>query len=81
MPVNAKVTFEVPADVRRLMDAHPEVNWSEVLRQAIRRHARAMDIAWQIEEEMADPRVQAVAARLKRGIAERLAKGRHARRR
>lgn len=77
----SKVTFEVPPDLRALMDEHSEVNWSEVLRAAIRRHARVMAIARQIEEEQNDPRVQDVAAMLKRGMGERFRKAVDARRR
>lgn len=67
----SKVTFEVPPELRRLMDEHPEVNWSEVFRQAIERHARTMEIAERIRDEMEDPRVQAVASLLKKRSGER----------
>lgn len=66
-----KFTFEVPGDLRALMDAHPEVNWTGVLRDAIRRHAKAAEIARQILEEEADPRVRAVAQTLKARVGER----------
>lgn len=53
------------------MDAHPEVNWSQVLRNAVRRYARAQEIARQLLDEEDDPRVQAVAALLKQRSGER----------
>jgi hypothetical protein len=71
MTASSKVTFEAPREIRRVMDAHPEVNWSEVFRQAVLQHARALDIARRIAEEMNDPRVVKFAARLKRGVGER----------
>jgi len=78
----SKFTFEVPPDLRRLMDAHPEVNWTAVFREAIRRQAQAAEVAEQILEEQSDPRVQAVAATLKGRIGERYrASGRIAARR
>jgi len=30
------ITLSVPGDLKRDMDEHPELNWSEVARQAIR---------------------------------------------
>jgi ketopantoate reductase len=86
MPKGAKVTFEVPSDLRALMDAHPEVNWSAVFREAIRRQAEVMEVARHIQDEMRDPRVRAFAAALREGTAKRYqdavaARGRHARRR
>jgi hypothetical protein len=66
-----KFTFEVPGELRQIMDAHPEVNWTAVFRDAIRRHAEAADIARRIVEEQGDPRVQAVAGLAKRRTAER----------
>jgi hypothetical protein len=66
-----KVTFEVSAAQRRLMDAHPEVNWSAVLRQAVERHAASAELARRIEEEMGDTRIQAVARSLKAGAGAR----------
>lgn len=66
-----KFTFEVPPDLRALMDAHRDVNWTGVFREAIRRHAEAAEIARRIVEEQSDPRVQAVAAQLKRRVGDR----------
>lgn len=66
-----KVTFEVPDELKKLMDEHPELNWSEVLRQAVRREAHAAEIAREILKEESDPRVRAVARALKRGVGRR----------
>jgi len=71
-----KFTFEVPAELRSLMDGHPEVNWTAVFRDAIRRHAKAADLAQRIVEEESDPRIQAVARLAKGRVGE---KYRHAR--
>lgn len=60
-----KFTFEVPAEYRRLMDAHPEVNWTAVFREAIKRQAAAAEIARQILDEQSDPRVQALSGLVK----------------
>lgn len=71
MVASSKVTFQVDAELRRTMDEHPEVNWSAVLRDAIRRHADSIVAAERMLAEAADPRVRAVADRLKLGAGER----------
>lgn len=71
MAESTKFTFEVPPDLRRLMDAHPELNWTAVFRDAIRRQAEAADLAKRILDEMNDPRVREVAALVKRRAGER----------
>lgn len=72
----AKFTFEVPPDLRTVMDKHPEVNWTAVFREAIRRQAAAAEIASRILDEQADPRVQAVAETLKGRVGEKFRKAR-----
>lgn len=71
MAESKKFTFDVPPELRLLMDAHPEVNWTAVFRESIRRHAEAADLARRIVEEESDPRVQAVAAKLKAGVGKK----------
>lgn len=66
-----KVTFELTPKHRKLMDRHPDVNWSAVFRQAIERHAHAAFLAQKIQEELEDPDVKAFAAALKAGIGKR----------
>jgi len=77
---SSKVTFEVSDDLRRLMDEHPEVNWSAVFREALVRHAKALDLAKEILEEEEDPRIAKMTERLKRGAGARFRKAVHARR-
>lgn len=78
---STKFTFELPKDLKAQMDAHPEVNWSAVFREAIRRQAEAAEITRQILREQSDPRVRAVASELKKGVGERYRRLKHARRR
>lgn len=66
-----KVTFEITPKHRKLMDEHPDVNWSAVFRRAIEKQAQSAWLAERIREEMEDPRVQAVAAQLRVGAAKR----------
>lgn len=41
------ITLSVPPDLKEEMDLHPEMNWSEVARQAIR---QKMDVLRKVEE-------------------------------
>lgn len=81
MPEAKKFTFEVPGELRVLMDAHPEVNWTAVFRDAIRRQANAAEIARQILDEEEDPRVRAVSQAVKPRVGGRFREARAAARR
>jgi len=74
-----KVTFEAPPELKPLMDLHPEINWNSVFCKAIERQARAARIAKEILEEESDPRVQAIAAALKKDVSRRYEEARRAR--
>ncbi len=67
----SKFTFEMPDELRAKMDAHPEVNWSEVLRQAVHRHADTLELAQRIQREMEDPDVRELAEEITRRAARR----------
>ncbi len=41
----ANITLTVPEDLRAELQTHKEVNWSEVMRKAMREHLRKMHIA------------------------------------
>lgn len=77
---STKVTFEVPDDLRRLMDRYPEVNWSAVFREALVRHARVIEAARGILAEDEDRRISELSRELKKGAAERFRRAQHARR-
>lgn len=66
-----KVTFEVPDELKKLMDEHPEVNWSEVLRQSVRRQVRVAKIAQEIIDEQSDRRIEELTRVVKRGVGRR----------
>lgn len=70
----SKFTFELTPELREMMDDHPEINWSAVLRDAIRREVEAAEIAREILDEQADPRIRAIAKMLEEGAADRFAR-------
>src|SRR3990170_370154 len=81
MATSSKVTFEVPPELRRIMDDHPEVNWSAVFRDALMRHANLLEIAKRIADEEEDRRIRRLADGLRRGTGARYRKERDASRR
>lgn len=66
-----KVTVEVPKELKRLMDRHSDINWSEAIRQSIRRRARAAEIADEILAEDLDPDIREMTEKVKRGADRR----------
>jgi DNA-binding MarR family transcriptional regulator len=56
-----KVTFEITPKQRKLMDKHPDVNWSEVFRRTVEQEARRQELARRIERELTDKDVEEVA--------------------
>src|SRR3989304_4309293 len=67
MATSSKVTFEVPPELRKIMDDHPEVNWSAVFRDALMRHASLLEIAKRIAEGGEDRRSRRLAGGSGRG--------------
>lgn len=66
------VTVAVPADLKGLMDRHPEINWSEVARQAWREKVSRLDLLNQLtaSSKASDKDVAALALLIKRGVAD-----------
>lgn len=76
-----KVTFEVPPELKKLMDRYSEVNWSAVLRRSVHEYAAVIDHARRLEAELNDPLVRELADRVTRGAAARYERYLRARRR
>ena len=66
------VTISVPKELKALLDRHPEMNWSEVARQAWQTKAQQLDFLNELTSASAasDKDVNALAKVLKHGIAE-----------
>lgn len=67
------VTVSVDDSLKERMDDHPEINWSEVARQAIREKIRDLEVMEALVEgsELTEEDVEALAARIDRAATER----------
>ena len=66
------VTISVPEDLKKLLDKHPEMNWSEVARQAWWQKARELELLNQLTKssKATDKDVLDLARVIKKGIAD-----------
>ena len=66
------VTVSVDESLKDRMDDHPEINWSEVARQAIREKIRDLRVMEELIEgsELTEEDVDELAARIDQGATE-----------
>lgn len=57
------ITVNVDDDLKERMDKHPEINWSEVTRQAIQEKIEALEVMDELtsESELTESDVQEIA--------------------
>ncbi|MFB6125269.1 MAG: hypothetical protein ABEJ59_04860 [Halanaeroarchaeum sp.] len=60
------ITVNVDDDLKARMEDHPEINWSEVTRQAIREKVDALDLLDELtsESDLTEDDVQDIAAKI-----------------
>ena len=60
------ITVNVDDDLKARMERHPEINWSEVTRQAIREKVDALDMLDELtsESDLTDADVQDLAEKI-----------------
>jgi hypothetical protein len=68
------ITVNVDADLKDRMENHPEINWSEVTRQAIQEKIEALEVMEQLtsESELTESDVQEIADRINERGRERI---------
>lgn len=66
------VTIAVPEELKKLLDTHPEINWSEVARQAWWQKARELDLLNKLTSatKASDKDVLELAKMIKKGVAD-----------
>ncbi len=64
------ITLSVPDDLKKAMDQHTEINWSEVARQAIQAKIRLLATLNTLlaSNELSEHDIAAEAARIKRNV-------------
>ncbi len=70
------MTISVPSSIKAMLERYPEINWSEVARQAWSAKARQLELLNTLTSKgkASDKDIEELAALLKRGIAKRHAK-------
>ena len=68
------ITLSVPPELKKRMDAHTEMNWSEQIRAIVRKQLDALEEMERIASmsKLTENDVEELAARVDRGIAKRL---------
>ncbi|WP_135828890.1 hypothetical protein [Halorussus halobius] len=71
------ITVNVDDDLKRRMEKHPEINWSEVTRQAIQEKIEALDVMDELTSgsELTESDVAEIADRINEGARERVEEG------
>jgi len=66
------VTVSVPGDLKEVLDRHPEINWSEVARQAWKDKAGQLELLDKItsSSRASDKDVEALAKMIKKGVSD-----------
>ncbi|MFH1094687.1 MAG: hypothetical protein V1728_00540 [Candidatus Micrarchaeota archaeon] len=70
------MTISVPSNIKAMLERYPEINWSEVARQAWSAKARQLELLNTLTSKgkASDKDIEELAVLLKRGIAKRHAK-------
>ena len=65
------MTIRVPDDLKRAIDEHPEINWSEVARQSMWDYLRKLRVADEIasRSELTEEGAEQLSEELKRDVA------------
>jgi ribosomal protein S12 methylthiotransferase accessory factor YcaO len=69
----SKVSVRVPDELKKSMEKHGKINWSEIARQAFREEIKKLELADSIssETELTEDDVQEIGEKVKEGIAEK----------
>jgi ribosomal protein L15 len=68
------ITVNVDDDLKERMEKHPEINWSEVTRQAIRNKIEKLELMDEltVDSELTDEDVDEIAAKINESARKRI---------
>ena len=68
------ITVNVDDDLKERMERHPEINWSEVTRQAIRNKIEKLELMDEltVDSELTDEDVDEIAAKINESARKRI---------
>lgn len=69
----SKISVRVPEDLKKKMERHKEVNWSEVVRESIQDHLTKLELVESISSrsKLSEEEAEEIGEKIKKGIAER----------
>ena len=69
----SKVSIRVPEDLKKSMEHHGKINWSEVAREAFKEEIERLELADSIASgsELTEEDVEEIGDKVKEGIAEK----------
>ncbi|MBI4154648.1 hypothetical protein HY498_01015 [Candidatus Woesearchaeota archaeon] len=67
------MTLAIPEDLKKVMEKHKEIKWSEVARQALREKARKFELMDKIlsKSKLTEADAEDIGHKIKRGIAKK----------
>ena len=67
------MTLAIPEDLKKLMEKHKEVKWTEVARQAMWEHAKKLEIMEKIvsKSKLTEKESIEIGRKIKKGVAKR----------
>ena len=67
------MTLAIPTDLKKLMEKHKEVKWTEVARQAMWEHAKKLEIMEKIvsKSKLTEKEAIEIGRKIKKGVAKR----------
>ena len=67
------MTLAIPEDLKKVMEKHKEIKWSEVARQALRENARKLELMDKIlsKSKLTEADAEYIGHMIKRGIAKK----------
>ncbi len=66
------MTVRIPEDLKTEVDEHPEINWSEVIRQSMWKYIHKLELADQIasKSELTEEEAEELGEKLKKDMAK-----------
>ena len=76
MPQTANVTLAIPKEIKDKMDSLKEINWSEVMRQALSEKVQRLTLLKKLDDltsgsKLTEEDINKISAKIKEGIAKR----------
>lgn len=74
----SQLTIEISSDIKAIIDAHPEIDWTEIARKSLSEYAKKVEVVSLLTQKskLTEEDVQALDRDIKKAIAERYVQAR-----